>query len=217
MRSLATRLTLLFVLVAFAAIAVLFAYVVPPLKSSLRNEKLDGLSTDAQRFTRPIERGLEESASVKELNRLVRAAADRAYARVTLLGITRGTEGVQTYVRSDSTAENDISDLQFAVATEAARTGRPQKGSEASDRGRVGEAATPLFFTDTRTGRRVVGSVLVYSSPVDDVSGSVALIRRRIAVAGALALLLALVAGRFVASRITRRVQRIQRVADRVA
>src|SRR3954468_6121333 len=217
MRSLATRLTLLFLVIALAAVTVVYAYVVPPLQSSLRDEKLDALNHGPQRYTRPIEQGLGAGASVKTLNRLVRGAADRAYARVTLLGVTRGTEGVQTYVRSDSTAANDISDLQFAVATEAARTGSPQQGTEASERGRVGEAATALFFTDTRTGRRAVGSVVVYSSPVDDVSGSVALIRRRIIVAGVLAFLLALVAGGFAASRITRRVQRIQRVADRVA
>ena len=216
MRSLATRLTLLFLLIALASVAVVFAYVVPPLESSLRDEKLDALSLDAERYTRPIEQALAESASVATLNRRVRSAGDRSYARVTLLGITRGTEGVQTYVRSDSTNENDITDLQFAVATEAARTGRPQTGTEASDRGRIGEAATPLRYEDPRSGRSIVGSVVVYSSPIDDVGDSVALIRRRIGVAGAIALVLALVAGLFVAGRLTRRVRRIRRVADRV-
>ena len=163
MRSLATRLTLLFVLVAAVAVGVVYAYVVPPLESSLRDEKLDTLLTDAQRYTRPIEQALVTSQSARTLNRLVRTAADRSYDRVTLLGVTRGTEGVQTFVRSDSTSENEISDLQFAVAAEAARTGRPQKGTEASDRGRVGEAAVPLFYrrralraAGRRLGRRLL-------------------------------------------------------------
>jgi two-component system, OmpR family, sensor kinase len=131
---------------------------------------------------------------------------------VTLLGITRGTlVGLQTYPISDSTADVEIRDLQFAVATEAARRKRTITGWEAGANGRVGEAAKPLV------SRGDVDAVVVYSTPLDDVQSNVALIRRKILIAGALALALALLAGYAVARALSQRVKRLEQAARRVA
>ena len=59
--------------------------------------------------------------------------------------------------------------------------------------------------------------VIVYSAPVEDVDATVSLIRRRVLVAGAVALLVALLAGYAVARALTRRVRRMDRSARRVA
>ena len=141
----------------------------------------------------------------------MRQAADRAGARVTLLGVSRGSQGVQTYPISDSTAETKIEDIDFTVALDAARTGRTATGTEPTNEGRVGEAARPLFFNDR------VARVVVFSAPLGDVQGNVALIRRQIAIAGAFALLFASLAGYLVARALSRRIKRLETAAEKVA
>ena len=84
-------------------------------------------------------------------------------------------------------------------------------GWEAGANGRVGEAAKPLLF------RNRVERVLILSTPLSDVQSNVALVRRKILVAGALALVLALFAGYLVARAISMRVKRLEQAAGRVA
>ena len=109
----------------------------------------------------------------------VRRAADRSGARVTLLRRqprrrrAAGRRRARTPPR-----EVDIRDLQFDVATAAARTGRIGDGHRGRRRpAGVGEAALPLRFTRTRAAARVGFCVVVFSAPLDDVDGNVALIR----------------------------------------
>jgi two-component system OmpR family sensor kinase len=215
-RSLATRLALLFLAIAAAAIAVIYVYVAPPLQSSLREERLRGLATLAHRYEGPIARGIEQEIPGPQLQGRVVRSANQANARVTLLRVSRGTEGLQVSVGSDSFTDEKIEDLQFPVALEAARTARTQTATEAGNTGRIGEAAVPLFFR-RRSGERAVGSVVVFSAPLNDVEANVALIRRRILEAGILALAGSLIAGFFVAAALTRRIRGLERVAGRVA
>jgi signal transduction histidine kinase len=74
----------------------------------------------------------------------------------------------------------------------------------------------PLFFRNRR-GAREVGYALVFSRPLDDVDDSVALVRNRILVAGAIGLLAALVAAFVLARWLARRIERLRRVARDVA
>ncbi len=218
MRSLTLRLALLLLAIVAAAIAVVYVYVVPPLADKLRAQELSNLAVHARRYSGPVRAAVATDVDVRVVDRLVRQASDSSGARVTLLGINRGSAGLQAVPRSDSTSQVDIRDLQFAPALAAAREGRVVQGSEAGDAGRVGEAAVPLFFRErTPPARRLVGYVLVFSAPLADVGANVALVRRRILVAGAGALLLALLAGWLVARRLGRRVDRFRRVARRVA
>jgi signal transduction histidine kinase len=64
---------------------------------------------------------------------------------------------------------------------------------------------------------RDVERVIVFSAPLSDVEDNVALVRRRILVAGAIALLLALGAGFLLAQRLARRINRLESTARRVA
>jgi two-component system OmpR family sensor kinase len=59
--------------------------------------------------------------------------------------------------------------------------------------------------------------VVVFSQPLGDVEGGVDLIRRRIVIAGAIALAVAILAGWLVANSLTRRVRRMERAARSVA
>ena len=119
----------------------------PACEAGVRAKKLDTLTTVARQYSSPIVDALNHSLDRKVLDARVRQAADASGARVTLLGLTRGTQGLQTYVASDSTAQREIGDLQFDVALEAARTRRVARGTEAGNIGRVAEAALPLWLT----------------------------------------------------------------------
>ncbi|HEY8581469.1 MAG TPA: HAMP domain-containing sensor histidine kinase [Capillimicrobium sp.] len=196
---------------ALAAVGVVTLWVLPSLEERLRDQKLDALALSARTYSPSLRSAIGSNANEKQVDAAVRATADAAGARVTLIGITRGTEGVGTYLISDSTDAVDISDLSFAVAFEAASTGRVATATEAGDTGRVGEAAQPL-----RYGGKVA-RVVVFSSPLSDVADTVALIRGQILLAGAIAVVLAALAGLVVASFLSRRIRRIEQAADRVA
>jgi signal transduction histidine kinase len=211
LRSIRVRLALIFSSITLTAIAGIYLYVAPQLESRLRDEKLDGLARNAALYSRDLIRVIGTNVDEAAVNRSVRQAADRAGARVTLLGVSRGSQGVQTYPISDSTAETKIEDIDFTVALDAARTRRTATGTEPTNEGRVGEAARPLFFNDR------VARVVVFSAPLGDVQGNVALIRRQIAIAGAFALLFASLAGYLVARALSRRIKRLETAADKVA
>jgi signal transduction histidine kinase len=209
--SIRTRLALGFLVVALVAVGVVTLYVLPSLQEQLTNQKLRTLAQAARTYSGPLRQAIGSNVDEKAVDDEVRAAADNANARVTLLGVSRGTEGLSTYVISDSTQEVDISDLTFDVAHDAARTGRPQTGLESGDAGRLGEAARPLRYN------RRVARVVVFSQPLNDVTETVSLIRRRILVAGALAVVVALLAGLLFSVPLARRIRRLQRGARQVA
>lgn len=210
-RRLTLRLALVFFAIVLAAVGVVYFYVVPQLESRLREQKLESLSTDARRYSAPIARAIAEQRSASALDRAVRQAADRANARVTLLGIPANREVSPPFVFSDSSAEVEIADLQFQIAEDAVATRRTVTGGESSAEGSLGQAARPLAFAGKVT------HVVVYSAPLADVQDNVALIRRQILVAGALALLISVLAGYLVARALTLRVRRIERAAEKVA
>jgi signal transduction histidine kinase len=209
--SIRTRLALLYFAITLAAVAVVYFYVAPPLESNLRSEKLRNLAEATNSYARPLERAIGSNIDAQQVDREVRQVADRSNTRATLLGVNRGSLGLSTYVVSDSTTEVEIKDLQFAIATEAAQTGRTVTGWEAGASGRQGEAAKPLFHGGQ------VDAVLVLSTPLSDVQSNVALVRRKILIAGALALVLALFAGYLVARALSLRVKRLEETAGRVA
>jgi two-component system OmpR family sensor kinase len=216
MSSLTVRLAGLLLAIVAAAIGVVYLYVVPPLSSKLRDEELKTLALDARRYAPALQRAVPTDVDVKVVDALVKRAADESGDRVTLLGINQVQAGLQASVRSDSTSQVAISDLQFAVAVRAAQTKLLMTGTEAGDAGRVGEAAIPLYY-DAANGRRAVGFALVFSKPLDDVDANVSLVRRRILVAGAIALILALGAAFLLARWLGRRVEWLRRTARAVA
>jgi signal transduction histidine kinase len=217
MRSLANRLALIFFLITLGAMAIVYVVVVPTLEQSLVTERTDRIAAAAERFAGPIERAIDSNAPVAVVDALVRQAADQTNARVTLLGVNRGTFGPQPFVKSDSNAGTDIGDLEFPAADQAIESRRPATATESARGGRVVEAARPLLFRDPESGRDVLGSIVVFSAPLGDVAASVALVRDRILIATLLALAAAVLAAFFVAQSLGRRVARLEHVARRVA
>lgn len=217
MPSLANRLALIFFLITLGAMTIVYVGVVPNLESRLVGERGDRLLRSAERTAPPIAAAIDSSAPVAELDRLVRQAADRANARVTLLGVNRGSFGTQPFVKSDSNANADIGGLKFPAVEAALQSGRAERATESGRDGRVVEVALPLFFRDTGSGRRRVGSVAVFSAPLADAEANVDLVRTRILIAGLLALAAAVLAGFLVAQGLGRRVTRLEQVARRVS
>ena len=209
--SLRTQLTILsFAVTLVALLAVLF-YVTPQLESSLRDQKMKALTETGRAFTPPITNLVRRNGSAEQIDNLVSTTSDRTNTRVTLMSVSDGTEGLQLSIFSDSYTDNRITDLRFEVADVAARSGRIELGTESSREGELGQVAVPIRDAGT------VSRVAVFSAPMADVQGNVALIRRQIIIAGAIGLLLALAGGFVVSRRIARRVRGLERGADQVA
>jgi signal transduction histidine kinase len=214
--SLTLKLAGLLLAIVAAAIGVVYLYAVPPLTDKLHGEEIRQLAAQLRRYSPPLQRAVARGVDVKVVDGLVRDTAEQQGVRVTLLGINRVAGGLQATPRSDSTSDVTIRDLQFPVAVRAAQLGRLTTGSEAGDAGRVGQAAIPLYFTAAH-GKREVGFALVFSRPFGDVENSVALVRHRILVAGAIGLAVALLAGFALARWFGRRINRLRRTARSVA
>jgi signal transduction histidine kinase len=211
--SLRNRLAFVFFAITLVAIAALYVYVAPGLRSRLVNERISELATAAQQdsfqIVPSVRPGSSDSASVVRTK--VDAAALASGDRVTLLLVTRTPSGVQLSVQGDSSQLGAGASLPFKPAYVAARTGQPATGTEHSASGTIAEAAVPVISD----GRSM--DVIVYSSPVSDIVHSVSIVRQQILIAGGIALLLALVGGYLVARALAQRVKRLERAAEEVA
>ena len=209
--TLRTRLTLLFFAVTLVAVGAVFFYVTPQLETSLREEKLRSLAKAAQAFTPLIADPVRANATSREIDELVATIGDRTNTRVTLLLVGGGTEGMQLPIVSDSASETQIKGLRFHLARRVVRSGRQATALHQTGDGLIGQAAIPI----RDLGK--VNRIVVFSSPMSDVRGNVALIRRQILIAGALGLALALAGGFFVSRKIARRVKALELGAEQVA
>jgi signal transduction histidine kinase len=205
--SLRNKLALLFFGIVALAFGLVFFLVVPQLRSNLEDQQLDDLERAARATGGQLERAQEQAIPAAELDELVRAVADASGAQVTLLGVQEGDD-VLFYPISDSQAKR-LEELPDEIAAEAFDARRSVRGTSNFGGGDSAQVAQPL------TGLRPW--IAVYSRNLDDVTETVDLIRRRVLVAGAGALLLALVGGYLVAGRLARRVQRLERAAEEVA
>jgi two-component system, OmpR family, sensor kinase len=218
LRSLSNKLALLFFAITAAAFGVIYFYVVPQLESNLEDQKLDDMerTATAARPTLEALMGRRDIAAL-QLDRRVRAVADAAGSRVTLLGVQQSRAGedvgegdLRFYVITDSREEGSVPSNRRlaarAVTSREAVRGQGRLGGE-----RLGEVAQPLSF------RGRVDWVALYSRGFDDVEETVSFIRARLLLATGLALLVALVGAYLVAQALARRVKRIDEGAAGVA
>jgi signal transduction histidine kinase len=207
LRSLRNKLVLLFSGIVLLALGLVFFLVVPQLRSSLEDQQLDDLERAARATAGQLERAQARAIPAAELDELVRAVADAAGAQVTLLGVQVGDD-VLFYSISDSQAQR-LEELPEDAAAEAfaARTAV----RVTTDFGGVESAQVARPLPGLRPW------IAVYSRSLEDVTETVALIRRRVLLAGVGALFVALLGGYLVAGRLARRVQRLERAAEEVA
>jgi signal transduction histidine kinase len=212
MNSLRNRLTFVFFAITFLAIAVLYMYVAPGLRSRLLGDQLASLATAARHNSGTIERTIGSSVAGSGVQRIVEKVGLTSGDRVTLLSVSVADGQPQLSPFADSNLSHvTTEDLRFGPAQQAASEGRLVTGIETAATGTVAEAALPLFH-DGQLAR-----VVVYSAPVSDVVRSSAIVRHEILVAGGLALLLALIGGSLVARALAQRVKRLERAVEQVA
>ncbi|HLM31883.1 MAG TPA: HAMP domain-containing sensor histidine kinase [Solirubrobacterales bacterium] len=212
MNSVRNRLALLFFAITLAAVGFIYLYVVPQLNSSLTAEKVRRLEQTAAGQSARLEAAMRSGASQAELRRLVSEVDQRTGSRVTLLALREGPTGPEpAFVVADSELERTAVLADYPAAAGAALIGPTASAIESVDGERLGETAVAL----PREGRP--RWVAVFSTDLGDVQDNVALIRRQILIAGAIALLAALCAGWLVARAHARRLRRLEDAAEKVA
>ncbi len=207
--TLRNRLVLLIFIITAAAVGSIYLYVIPQLESSLTAEKLSALESSAQeqagRFPEP-----SVDTSTDQFTRMTRMIAGDTETRATLLRLD--SSGAATVI-SDSQRPSEITSLETgfrALAEEADQLDQTVAGVTSTSAGPLATAASPV----AEAGQ---SAVLILSSPLDDVQANVGLIRRQILIAGAIALVAASLVGLWAASSVTRRIERLQRAAERAA
>ncbi len=210
LRSLRNRLTLIFALIVAGAIGIVYFYVTPRLEEELVTQKLERLAAEAQTDIGPLSElvGVRGPSNGDQLTRATNNAATRASAEVTALQVSPDRKQIQRVaVSNPGGVPLDVDEL----AREVVRTGKSVTTTQQTDVGRQALAAQPLV-----RGERIRG-VAVFADSLSDVEANVQLIRGRILAAGALALVLAAIAGYFAARALTGRIKRLERAARKVA
>jgi signal transduction histidine kinase len=211
LRSLRNRLALLFFAVTALALAVVVFFFLPQLESQIVDQKLGELRKSARAAAPRLERVIGSEVTANGVTGLTRAISDRTSARVTLLGVQQSSRrsSPHFYVISDS---NQLTAVRpdWGLATKAVRQS-PRQPPPSIVRGGVGEVAVPLFYAQRADW------VAVFSRDFGDARQAVQLVRQRLLVASAAALLVALLGGWLVARGISRRVRRLEAAALELA
>ena len=194
-RSVGARLSFALVLVVAAALAIVYAGLVPILERNLVDSKIDQLVPLGESLAARVPPDPRWQIFVEE-------SAPSVNARVMIVDATEPP--VLPQADSQSTASAQIDD---PIAVQAARTNKTQSGRLERDGKPYAEAAIPLSQ----------GFVLVLRAPLEDTLSNVELVRRRLLLAGVVALLLSLALGYGAAYLFARRLRRLERAADRIA
>jgi signal transduction histidine kinase len=214
LRSLRNRLAVVFGLIVLGVIGTIYLSTTPRLQDRLRNQRLQALAVDARNAagaldaSGPLPAQPDDKKTHNELLPRVRRRAAQIGAEILVLRPLRGTPQVLTLV-VDSTPDGGVTstDVQ-AVAQEALGSRRGATGTEPTAIGREAMAAQPLAKNR---------GVVVLAVSLEDVEGNVALIQRQILYSGAVALVIALLAGYLVARALSLRVKRLEQAARKVA
>jgi signal transduction histidine kinase len=194
------RLGLALLVVLAGALAFVYLVVVPSLESRLTDSRLSELERAAPGIARELPPNRFNWPDFLE------AASASANARVVVYD--RIGPPTALVVAGDSQAFKS-SDVQHdPLALKSAETHRAVSGTTERDGQRYAESATPVGVSDT---------VLLVSSPLRGTLATVGLVRDRLLVAGALALVGALAVGYLGAWLFARRLRRLESAADRIA
>jgi two-component system, OmpR family, sensor kinase len=216
LRSIRTRLALIFFLITLLAVAVIYVVVAPPLTTSLQNESIHGLQQRAEPYValnshlaslrKPTDQPSKRTEEIASLYAGWAAKATGSQVSIFDVAINRtGTQALEAVPLAGEPADPPNEAGQFAdqVASDGVK--------EVAALGGVGLAGFP--FPRNASLVRVV----VFSNSLNDVGGAVSLVRSRILLAAAVALLVALLTGVLVARALTVRLLRLERIAQRVA
>jgi signal transduction histidine kinase len=201
LRSVGARLGLALAVVVAAALVLVDVIVVPSLERSLINAKLAQLREAAP----SVGNKLLNSSSFT-LDDTIKSAEASADARVIyFMALTYNPPRLTVYADSSPVTSADVED--DGLALRAFADDRPVSGTVTTNGVRYAEAAYPLLG----------GPVVLLRAPLNDSLRSIHLVRRRLVVAGLIALAASLFVGYLAASIFARRIRRLERAADRIA
>ena len=210
--TLRNRLVALIFAITAGAVGFVYLYVVPQLESSLTAEKLRRLERLGGDEASALEAALADGASGAELTELAQEISQSTETRVTLLGVREEDgEPVPGFVLADSQVEPTAMQGDYDAAADSVADGRIRSQVESVAGERVAASAVPIEAADGTQ------AVAVLSSPLDDVEDNVALIRRQILIAGAIAIAAAGLIGFWAAGAVSRRLRRLRGAAEQVA
>ena len=202
LRSVGARLSLALLLVVAGALAIIYLALVPTLERNLVQSRLAQLARS----------GAVVAAAVPEASDqwpiFVQNNAQAVNARVAI--VIPSFEGPVPILlpQADSRLTTSTDLVTDPIAIAAATNSETQTGVVGEGRAAVAEAAVPIPDT---------GAVLILRTPLRETLANVDLVRRRLLVAGALALIASLAAGYGLAALFASRLRRLERAAERIA
>lgn len=194
------KLMLALLVIVGGALAGVYLMVVPSLERQLVDAKLDQLGHNADQTAA----GLVSSDLTGDPEAIARGLSAAFGARVILYRVYGPPTSLGIAV--DSAGGSPGAMARDPIALAAVENGRA-RGRVMRDGGQYGEVATQLF----------TGEVLLLSGSLSDQLDAVALVKRRLLLASALAILVALGLGAVAAGMHARRIRRIERAAVRIA
>ena len=201
LRSVGARLGLGLAIVVAAALVLVDVIVVPSLERNLVDDKLAQLTEAAPAVGSRLLNTPRET-----LDDAIQTAASSADARVIYFtALTYNPPSILVAGDSFPVTSTDVED--DPVALRAFAEERPVNGTVTTGGVRYAEAAVPLLG----------GPVVLLRAPLNDSLRSIHLVRRRLVVAGLIALAASLLVGYVAASIFARRIRRLERAADRIA
>jgi two-component system OmpR family sensor kinase len=200
LRSVGARLSLALAVVVAAALALVDLIVVPSLERNLIDAKISQLRESAK----PV---ADEVTPVNPftIDDTVRTADETSNARVVVLTTLSGHQLI-TYSDSSPRSAGLVED-PVAVRASSRAVGDLVSGTVERRGQRYAEVATSLGEP----------YVLLLSAPLHDSLANINLVRRRLLIAGIIALAASLVVGYGAASMFARRLRRLERAAERIA
>jgi two-component system, OmpR family, sensor kinase len=198
LRSVGARLSIALAVVVAAALGLVDVIVVPSLERNLVHAKIAQLRRAVPGIRSQI------IPAVTDPDPVLQDAAASANARVSVFSeLDRDT----LLPSADSNLSTSADLVDDPLALRAVRLGRLVSGTVVRKGNRYAEAAAPLPG----------GSVLLLSAPLKDSLATIHLVRRRLLIAGLIALVASLAVGYGAATLFARRVRRLERAAERIA
>jgi signal transduction histidine kinase len=199
LRSVGARLGLGLAIVVALALLLVGLIVVPSLERNLVDAKLTQLRKAAPRIGHQLVNARSET-----LDEVIQSAAADANARVVWFHFL-GADELTVFADSNPVTVADVENDR--LVPRAYREDRMVSGTVTEGGERFAEVAYP----------EIGGPVVLLRASLADSLQSVHLVRRRLVIAGLIALATALLVGYLAASVFARRVRRLERAADRIA
>jgi two-component system, OmpR family, sensor kinase len=193
------RLSLALLVLVAAALAIVYAAVVPSLEDRLVTSKVDRL----HRQVGTVAARYQVDSSSISAGDLQTAFPSYRIAIFSELGGRPSVFDDSAGIRLSSDLDND------PIARRAFKLGGIQAGTVEHNHARYAEAARLVFTPDPR--------VVLISASLESELADIRLVERRLLEAGAIALLLAVALGFAAATLHARRIRRLERAADRIA